>query len=156
MLGRDQMVPQDCPEVYPGMSTAGIDVQRQLESLIQDFRAGDPPMPVIVLHAEDAADDDRVTELVDELREGQQRHGTRLAVAPTEPPQGGIDPTAQAVRLLRDLGDGRKWGDRSASYRPILPPAGARPRPPGRHRRPGHGRALADRTGRHPGRQRPA
>lgn len=103
------------------MSTgAGVDVQRHLESLIQDFRAGDPPMPVIVLHAEDAADDDRVTELVDELREGQQSHGTRLAVAPTEPPQDDADPdpTAQAVRLLRDLGDSRKWGDRSASYRP--------------------------------------
>ncbi len=77
-------------------------------------------MPVIVLHAEDAEDDDRVTELVDELREGQQSHGTRLAVAPTEPPQDDpdLDPTAQAVRLLRDLGDSRKWGDRSASYRP--------------------------------------
>ncbi|TWD23979.1 ABC-type branched-subunit amino acid transport system substrate-binding protein [Streptomyces sp. T12] len=101
------------------MSTgAGIDVQRQLESLIQDFRAGDPPMPVIVLHAEDAADDDRVTELVDELREGQQQHGTRLAVAPTEPQPDELDPTAQAVRLLRDLGDSRKWGDRSAAYRP--------------------------------------
>ncbi len=77
-------------------------------------------MPVIVLHAEDAAHDDRVTELVDELREGQQSHGTRLAVAPTEPPQEDpdLDPTAQAVRLLRDLGDSRKWGDRSASYRP--------------------------------------
>ncbi|NUV53502.1 ABC transporter substrate-binding protein [Streptomyces coelicolor] len=103
------------------MSTgAGIDVQRQLESLIQDFRAGDPPMPVIVLHAEDATDDDRVTELVDELREGQQSHGTRLAVAPTEPPRDDADPdpTGQAVRLLRDLGDSRKWGDRSASYRP--------------------------------------
>ncbi|WP_149551873.1 ABC transporter substrate-binding protein [Streptomyces marokkonensis] len=101
------------------MSTeAGIDVQRQLESLIQDFRAGDAPMPVIVLHAEDADDDGRVTELVDELREGQQRHGTRLAVAPTEPQPGNLDPTAQAVRLLRDLGDSRKWGDRSAAYRP--------------------------------------
>ncbi|MFE9772162.1 ABC transporter substrate-binding protein [Streptomyces sp. NPDC005931] len=101
------------------MSTeAGIDVQRQLESLIQDFRAGDAPMPVIVLHAEDADDDGRVTELVDELRDGQQRHGTRLAVAPTEPQPGSLDPTAQAVRLLRDLGDSRKWGDRSATYRP--------------------------------------
>ncbi|WP_344599837.1 ABC transporter substrate-binding protein [Streptomyces glaucus] len=102
------------------MSTeAGIDVQRQLESLIQDFRTGDPPMPVIVLHAEDPADDDRVTELVDELREGQQRHGTRLAVAPTEPQPGDhLDPTARAARLLRDLGDSRKWGDRSAAYRP--------------------------------------
>lgn len=119
MHGRDQNFPQDCPGGHPGMSTgAGIDVQRQLESLIQDFRAGDAPMPVIVLHAEDAADDDRVTELVDELREGQQRHGTRLAVAPTEPQPGDLDPTAQAVRLLRDLGDSRKWGDRSAAYRP--------------------------------------
>ncbi len=43
MLGRDQMFPQDCPGGHHGMSTgAGIDVQRQLESLIQDFRAGDP------------------------------------------------------------------------------------------------------------------
>ncbi|TWF83938.1 ABC transporter substrate-binding protein [Streptomyces capillispiralis] len=105
------------------MSTeAGIDVQRQLESLIQDFRTSDPPMPVIVLHAEDAADDDRVTELVDELREGQQRHGTRLAVAPTEPQPGALDPTARAARLLCDLGDPRKWGDRSATYRPYAFP----------------------------------
>ncbi|WP_345585664.1 ABC transporter substrate-binding protein [Streptomyces prasinosporus] len=101
------------------MSTeAGIDVQRQLESLVQDFRTSDPPMPVIVLHAEDPADDDRVVELVDELREGQQRHGTRLAVAPTEPQPGDHDPTARAARLLRDLGDSRKWGGRSAAYRP--------------------------------------
>ena len=101
------------------MSTeAGIDVQRQLESLIQDFRTSDPPMPVIVLHAEESADDGRVTELVDELGEGQQRHGTRLAVAPTEPQQGDLDPTARAARLLCDLGDPRKWGGRSASYRP--------------------------------------
>ncbi|MEU9351229.1 ABC transporter substrate-binding protein [Streptomyces griseoloalbus] len=105
------------------MSTeAGIDVQRQLESLIQDFRTSDPPMPVIVLHAEDAADDDRVTELVDELREGQQRHGTRLAVAPTEPQPGALDPTARAARLLCDLGDPKKWGDRSATYRPYAFP----------------------------------
>ncbi|MER7485682.1 ABC transporter substrate-binding protein [Streptomyces sp. NPDC126497] len=101
------------------MSTeAGIDVQRQLESLVQDFRTSDPPMPVIVLHAEDSADDDRVTELVDELGEGQQRHGTRLAVAPTGPQPGDADPTARAARLLVDLGDSRKWGDRSAAYRP--------------------------------------
>ncbi|MFJ2946685.1 ABC transporter substrate-binding protein [Streptomyces sp. NPDC087226] len=101
------------------MSTeAGIDVQHQLESLIQDFRTSDPPMPVIVLHAEDAADDDRVTELVDELSEGQQRHGTRTAVAPTEPQPGDLDPSARAARLLWDLGDSRKWGDRSAAYRP--------------------------------------
>ncbi|WAX77249.1 hypothetical protein [Streptomyces sp. KMM 9044] len=100
------------------MSTeAGIDVQRQLESLIQDFRAGDPPMPVIVLYAEGPADDDRVTGLVDELREGQQ-HGTRLAVASTEPQPGKDSPTARATRLLRDLGDSGKWGDRSAAYRP--------------------------------------
>ncbi|GAA4940903.1 hypothetical protein GCM10023238_03210 [Streptomyces heliomycini] len=119
MHGRDQSFPQDCPGDHPGMSTeAGIDVQRQLESLIQDFRTSDPPMPVIVLHAEDAADDGRVTELVDELSEGQQRHGTRLAVAPTEPQPGDLDPTARAARLLVDLGDSRKWGDRSASYRP--------------------------------------
>ncbi|QOV44051.1 ABC transporter substrate-binding protein [Streptomyces chromofuscus] len=105
------------------MSTeAGIDVQRQLESLIQDFRTNDPLMPVIVLHAEDPADDDRVTELVDELREGQQRHGTRLAVAPTEPQPGDLDPTARAGRLLCDLGDSGKWGDRSAAYRPYAFP----------------------------------
>ncbi|GGV85046.1 hypothetical protein GCM10010294_64110 [Streptomyces griseoloalbus] len=105
------------------MSTeAGIDIQRQLESLIQDFRTSDLPMPVIVLHAEDAADDDRVTELVDELREGQQSHGTRLAVAPTEPQPGAVDPMARAARLLCDLGDSRKWGDRSATYRPYAFP----------------------------------
>ncbi|WP_406357556.1 ABC transporter substrate-binding protein [Streptomyces sp. NBC_01635] len=105
------------------MSTeAGIDVQRQLESLVQDFRTSDPPMPVIVLHAEDPADDDRVTELVDELREGQRQHGMRLAVASTEPQPrsqpGNSSPTARAAQLVRDLGDSRKWGDRSAAYRP--------------------------------------
>ncbi|MER6629727.1 ABC transporter substrate-binding protein [Streptomyces sp. NPDC000987] len=101
------------------MSTeAGIDVQRQLESLIQDFRTSDSPMPVIVLHAEDPADDNRVTALLEELREGQQRHGTRLAVAPTEPQPGDAGPTARATRLLWDLGDSKKWGDRSATYRP--------------------------------------
>ncbi|MEU6595236.1 ABC transporter substrate-binding protein [Streptomyces sp. NPDC046881] len=105
------------------MSTeAGIDVQRQLESLIQDFRTSDSPMPVIVLHAEDPADDDRVTALVDELCEGQQRHGTRLAVAPTEPQPGDVDPLARATRLLWDLGDSRKWGGRSAAYRPYAFP----------------------------------
>ncbi|MFF0167870.1 type 1 periplasmic-binding domain-containing protein [Streptomyces prasinus] len=101
------------------MSTeAGSDVQRQLESLIQDFRASDPPMPVIVLHAEDPTDDGRVIELVDELREGQQGHGTRLAVASTGPQPGNETPTARAARLVRDLGDPGKWGDRSAAYRP--------------------------------------
>ncbi|WP_234307758.1 hypothetical protein [Streptomyces sp. NBRC 110035] len=109
------------------MSTeAGIDVQRQLESPIQDFRAGDPPMPVIVLHAEDPADNGRVTDLIDELREGQQQHGTRLAVASTEPQTDGggdgdghgHDATRRATHLLRDLGDSGKWGDRSAAYRP--------------------------------------
>ncbi len=119
MHGRDRSFPQDCPDRDHGMSTeAGIDVQRQLESLIQDFRTSDPPMPVIVLHAEDPADDDRVVELVEELRKGQQRHGTRLAVAPTGPQPEDLDPTARAVRLLCDLGDSRKWGDRSAAYRP--------------------------------------
>jgi hypothetical protein len=123
MHDRDQSFPQGCQGGHPGMSTeAGIDVQRQLESLIQDFRTSDPPMPVIVLHAEDPADDDRVTELVDELREGQQHHGTRLAVAPTEPQPGDVDPMARAARLLCDLGDSRKWGDRSAAYRPYAFP----------------------------------
>lgn len=84
------------------MSTeAGIGVQRQLESLIQDFRVDDPPMPVIVLHAEDPADGDRVTELVDELREGQQ-HGTRLAVASTEPRPGNNQ--GRVVRVCRASG----------------------------------------------------
>lgn len=123
MHGRDHALPQDCPGDHPGMSTeAGIDVQRQLESLIQDFRTSDSPIPVIVLHAEDPADDDRVTELVDELCEGQQRHGTRLAVAPTEPQPGDVDPLARATRLLWDLGDSRKWGGRSGAYRPYAFP----------------------------------
>ncbi|GAB2958652.1 hypothetical protein GCM10023080_018110 [Streptomyces pseudoechinosporeus] len=82
-------------------------------------------MPVVVLHAEDGAEDGRVADLVDELREGQRHHGTRYAVALDEAvvdsdsagSGGGDSPTERAVHMVRHLGDPRRWGDRSASYR---------------------------------------
>ncbi|MEW2569833.1 ABC transporter substrate-binding protein [Streptomyces sp. NPDC047070] len=122
----DQKRPSSCEGQHDGMSTlAGIDVQQQLETLIQSFQTGDPPMPVVVLHAEDTDADVRVTALVDELREGQRHHGTRHAVAldasavgggPARP-DGVGSPTERAVHLVRHLGDPRGWGERSASYR---------------------------------------
>ncbi|MEE1938292.1 ABC transporter substrate-binding protein [Streptomyces sp. TRM 70361] len=108
------------------MSTdAGIGVQQLLETLVQDFRAGDPPMPVIVLHSEDGEHDDQVTRIVDELQGGQKHHRTRYAAVPLEqspddhPPE---DPAEQAARLLYSLGRPGKWGDGSAGYRPYAFP----------------------------------
>ncbi|MFF8960949.1 ABC transporter substrate-binding protein [Streptomyces sp. NPDC014894] len=98
------------------MSTgAGIDVQRRLETLIRDFRASEPPMPVVVLHAEDAADEERVVELVEELYTGQEAHGTRCAVAPEQ--QEGPTEVRRAAGLVRDLGDPRRWDGRRSIYR---------------------------------------
>ena len=78
----DQNRPSTREANHNGMSTlAGIDVQRQLETLIQSFQTGDPPMPVVVLHAEDGDQDGRVARLVDQLRKGRQHHGTRCSVA---------------------------------------------------------------------------
>ncbi|PJE97588.1 branched-chain amino acid ABC transporter substrate-binding protein [Streptomyces carminius] len=108
------------------MSTdAGIGVQQLLETLVQDFRAGDPPMPVIVLHAEDGEHDDQVTRIVDELQSGQRHHRTRYATIPLEqPPEDHPpgDPAEQAARLLYSLGRPGKWGDGPADYRPYAFP----------------------------------
>ncbi|MPY57458.1 type 1 periplasmic-binding domain-containing protein [Streptomyces spongiae] len=98
------------------MSTeGGIEVQRQLETLIGDFRTSEPPMPVVVLHAEEAADDTQVAGLVGELRNGQDTHGTRCAVAPAA--QEGATEVLRAARLVRDLGDPKRWGGRHSIYR---------------------------------------
>jgi hypothetical protein len=103
------------------MSTdGGMAVQRQLEGLIQDFRTSEPPMPVFVLHAEEAADDDRVTELVKDLYQGQDAHGTRCADAPAVQDvttEGGRTEVRRAAALLRDLGDPERWGGRHSIYR---------------------------------------
>ena len=143
MLEGDQNRPSTCEGNHDGMSTlAGIDVQQQLETLIQSFRTGDPPMPVVVLHSEDGSEDGvqdgRVARLVDQLRKGQRHHGTRYAVAlggaddagvrgagagagagddSTGPGGGGDSPRERAVHLLRHLGDPRRWGERSKGYR---------------------------------------
>ncbi|MET7287029.1 ABC transporter substrate-binding protein [Streptomyces sp. NPDC005573] len=101
---------------HQGMSTeGGIDVQQQLESLIRDFRTSDPPMPVVVLHAEDAADDERVVTCVEELRRGQSAHGTRCAVASGVPE--GATQVRRAAGLVRELGDPKRWGDGASLYR---------------------------------------
>ncbi|MFJ9586130.1 ABC transporter substrate-binding protein [Streptomyces acidicola] len=98
------------------MSTeGGIEVQRQLETLVRDFRTSEPPMPVVVLHAEEAADDTQVAGLVAELRDGQDTHGTRCAVAP--PAQEGPTEVLRAARLVRELGDPKRWGNRRSIYR---------------------------------------
>src|ERR1044072_8677221 len=98
------------------MSTeGGVEVQRQLETLISDFRTSEPPMPVVVLHSEEAAEDSRVTGLVGELHNGQNAHGTRCAVAPTA--QEGPTEVLRAAHLVRDLGDPKQWGDRHSIYR---------------------------------------
>ncbi|MFJ9481759.1 ABC transporter substrate-binding protein [Streptomyces mirabilis] len=97
------------------MSTeGGIDVQQQLEALIRDFRTSDPPMPIVVLHAEDA-DDERVASCVQELCGGQSAHGTRCAVVPPE--QEGTTEVRRAAGLVRDLGDPKRWGNRGSIYR---------------------------------------
>lgn len=98
------------------MSTeGGIEVQRQLETLIKDFRTSEPPMPVVVLHAEEAADDARATRLVGELHDVQNTHRTRCAVAPAA--QEGPTEVLRAARLVRDLGDPKQWGGRHSIYR---------------------------------------
>ncbi|KOU56880.1 hypothetical protein ADK57_40840 [Streptomyces sp. MMG1533] len=100
------------------MSTpAGIDLQQQLETLVQDFRASDPPMPVVVLHAEQDSDDHSVVQLVDELYDRQKRHGSRCVHALDGEVPEGDGPTARAVRLVRYLADPKRWGDSSSCYR---------------------------------------
>ncbi|MFI1867235.1 ABC transporter substrate-binding protein [Streptomyces jumonjinensis] len=103
------------------MSTgAGIDVQRRLEFLVRDFRTSRPPMPVVVLHAEDVSgadgsDDDRVVELVEELYAGHDAHGTRCAVAPDV--REGPTELRRAAGLVRDLSDPKRWDGRRSLYR---------------------------------------
>ncbi|WP_329023481.1 ABC transporter substrate-binding protein [Streptomyces sp. NBC_00690] len=98
------------------MSTgAGVEVQKRLEVLIQDFRTSDPPMPVVVLHAEDSTDDDQVVNLVEELHRGQDAHGTRCAVVPTT--QEGPTEVRKAAALVRDLADPKRWDGQRSVYR---------------------------------------
>ncbi|MGA4846813.1 ABC transporter substrate-binding protein [Streptomyces sp. G5(2025)] len=104
------------------MSTeAGIDVQQELEERIHEFRTSDPPMPVVVVHAEDGGDDGAVFTLVKELAEVQREHRSWCAVVDAEVCGEGDDPTARAASLLRDLsgwdGTARFPGRRSALYR---------------------------------------
>ncbi|MEU7648211.1 ABC transporter substrate-binding protein [Streptomyces huasconensis] len=103
------------------MSTeAGIDVQQELEDRINEFRTSDPPMPVVVVHAEDDADDRAVFSLVKELAEVQREHRSWCAVVDPEARGEGDDPTARAASLLRDLSGWdrtRTPGRRSALYR---------------------------------------
>ncbi|MBM7171973.1 ABC transporter substrate-binding protein [Streptomyces sp. G44] len=103
------------------MSTeAGIDVQQELEDRIQEFRTSDPPMPVVVVHAEDGAADGAVFSLVKELAEVQREHRSWCAVVDAEVCGEGDDPTARAASLLRDLSGWagpRSPGRRSALYR---------------------------------------
>lgn len=72
-------------------------------------------MPVVVLHAEDATDEDRVVGLVEELFAGHDAHGSRCAVAPAE--REGPTEVRRAAGLVRDLGDPKRWDGRRALYR---------------------------------------
>ncbi|MGW6461681.1 ABC transporter substrate-binding protein, partial [Streptomyces sp. NPDC055078] len=90
-------------------------VQKRLEVLIRDFRTTDPPMPVVVLHTEDATADDRVVELVEQLHTGQDTHGSRCAEVPAL--QEGPTEVRRAAGLVRDLGDPKRWDGQHALYR---------------------------------------
>ncbi|MEV0039026.1 ABC transporter substrate-binding protein [Streptomyces sp. NPDC050804] len=96
-------------------SQAGIDVQAHIETLIHEFRTSDPLMPVIVLHAEESAQDERVGKLVEELRAGQEAHGSRLAVPPKAPREA-AEPV-RAAHLVRKLGEPGRWDSPGALYR---------------------------------------
>jgi hypothetical protein len=122
-----------CPGNHPeGPETAaGRDIQDQLEVLIQDFRTSDPPMPVFVLHAQDAGDNGKVADLVRQLYDGQVAHGTRCALvpdprdAPAQGPQGALANTQhggppevrRGAALVRALSDSGKWGGAHSVYR---------------------------------------
>lgn len=97
-------------------SQAGIDVQAHIETLIHDFRTSDPLMPVIVLHAEESAQDEQIGKLVKELRLGQEEHGSRVAEVPRQPSQAAAE-TVPAARLVRELGEPRRWDSPGALYR---------------------------------------
>ncbi len=124
MVGRARGGLPKCTGGHPEgpESPAGIDIQNQLEGLIQEFRTSDPPMPVFVLHAQDTGDNDKVADLVRQLYDGQEAHGTRCALVPD--PQDGRsdtqdDPTEvrRGAALVRALSDSRKWGGAHAVYR---------------------------------------
>lgn len=72
-------------------------------------------MPVVVLHAEDAADDERAVALVEELYTGHDMHGSRCAMAPDV--QAGDGEVRRAAALVRDLGNPKRWDGRRALYR---------------------------------------
>ncbi|WPO76521.1 hypothetical protein [Streptomyces sp. KN37] len=56
--------PLECRAGHAMSTEAGIDVQQELEDRIHEFRTSAPPMPVVVLHAEDdAADGDVFAQL---------------------------------------------------------------------------------------------
>ncbi|ANS68693.1 hypothetical protein SLINC_6469 [Streptomyces lincolnensis] len=94
---------------------AGIHLQNQLEMLAQDFRTSDPPMPVFVVHAQDAGDDEPVAALVRQLYAGQEAHGTRCASA--QDTYEGDTEVRRAAAMVRALSDPKKWGGRKALYR---------------------------------------
>ncbi|WP_046503886.1 type 1 periplasmic-binding domain-containing protein [Streptomyces odonnellii] len=97
-------------------SQAGIDVQAHIETLINDFRTSDPLMPVIVLHAEESAQDEEIGKLVRELRLGQEEHGSRVAEVPGQPARA-VAESVPAARLVRELGEPRRWDSPGALYR---------------------------------------
>ncbi|MFE2595233.1 ABC transporter substrate-binding protein [Streptomyces sp. NPDC059396] len=97
-------------------SQAGIDVQAHVETLIHEFRTSDPLMPVIVLHAEESAQDEQIGKLVKELRLGQEEHGSRVAEVPGQAAQVAGE-AVPAARLVRELGEPRRWDSPGALYR---------------------------------------
>lgn len=56
--------PLECRAGHAMSTEAGIDVQQELEDRIHEFRTSAPPMPVVVVHAEDDAADGAVFALV--------------------------------------------------------------------------------------------
>ncbi|WP_399920463.1 ABC transporter substrate-binding protein [Streptomyces kanamyceticus] len=107
--------PLECRAGHAMSTEAGIDVQQELEDRIHEFRTSAPPMPVVVVHAEDDAADGAVFALVEELAEVQREHRSWCAVVDAEVCGEGDDPTARAASLLRDLSG---WdGTRSSGRR---------------------------------------
>ena len=81
-------------------------------------------MPVFVVHAQDAGDDEPVAALVRQLYAGQEAHGTRCASA--QDTYEGDTEVRRAAAMVRALSDPKKWGGRKALYRRYAPEA--RPR----------------------------
>ncbi|MFD0503183.1 hypothetical protein ACFQ0G_10200 [Streptomyces chiangmaiensis] len=120
MAGGDHRGLRDCPGNHDGApeTGAGVHVQNQLESVIQDFRTSEPPIPVFVVHAEDGADDDAAADVVRQLYAGQEAHGTRCAMVPDEYDGDRNDlEIKRAATMVRALSDPRVWGGPKAVYR---------------------------------------